>query len=444
VSTDPRHQTATGHAPDPADAARDGHIVLVINAGSSSIKCSVYRVIDDPRVRGGARAIHGAGGQIEGIGVAPRLVAHRADGQLIVDEAFPVAQVADHDAAFRLLRLVLAVGLRDTPPAAIGHRVVHGGAAHTDAVVIDDKVIDELTALAPLAPLHQPHNLAAIRAVRAAAPDLMQVACFDTAFHTTMGVMEQLFALPYSYFKDGIRRYGFHGLSYEYISRHLHTVAPEIADKRVIVAHLGNGASLCAMEDGKSVETTMGLTALDGLPMGTRCGALDAGVVLWMMERGMQHDEIEKLLYQDSGLKGLSGTSSDMRELLASDSEQARLAVGFYAYRIAQDIGKLAVGLGGLDALVFTAGIGENAPPVRAQVVERLGPLFGMTLDPEANARNATRISAAASRVPVFAIRTDEEGMIALHTARLLGEALRKEGKVAVPPESAAEGFLKT
>ncbi|WP_321879888.1 acetate/propionate family kinase [Paraburkholderia bannensis] len=401
----------------------EGQIVLVVNAGSSSIKCSVYRVIDDPNVEGGARAIHGAGGQIEGIGVAPRVEAHMADGRLIVDEKFPVAQVADHDAAFRLLRLVLAVGLRDTPPAAIGHRVVHGGAHFKDATLIDDQVISELDALTPLAPLHQPHNLAAIRAVRIAAPELPQVACFDTAFHAGNDIMAQLFALPYHYYEEGIRRYGFHGLSYEYIAHHLHAVAPDIARGRVVVAHLGNGASLCAMRDGKSVETTMGLTALDGLPMGTRCGALDAGAVLWMLEHGMGHDEIQKLLYHDSGLKGLSGVSSDMRELLASDSAQAKLAIDFYTYRIAQEVGKLAVVLGGLDALVFTAGIGEHAPQIRAQVCERLAPLFGVTLDTAANDAGKERVAARDSRVPVFAVRTDEEGMIALHTARLLRSA---------------------
>jgi acetate kinase len=404
-------------------AALDGHIVLVVNAGSSSIKCSVYRVVDDPHADGGSRAIFGAGGQIESIGVTPRVVARMADGQLIVDETFPVAQVADHDAAFRLLKLVLAVGLRETPPAAIGHRVVHGGGAYADAVLIDDTVIAELDKLTPLAPLHQPHNLAAIRAVRAAAPDLPQVACFDTAFHAHTGVLSQLFALPYSYYEDGIRRYGFHGLSYEYIARRLRAVAPEVARGRAIVAHLGNGASLCAIHDGKSVETTMGLTALDGLPMGTRCGALDAGAVLWMMERGMDHDEIQKLLYQESGLKGLSGISSDMRELLASDSDRARLAIDFYTFRIAQDIGKLAVTLGGLDGIVFTAGIGENSPPVRAAVCQRLAALFGVALDDAANEANQQRISSSASRVPVFAIPTDEEGMIALHTARILRES---------------------
>ncbi|WP_233879047.1 acetate/propionate family kinase [Paraburkholderia flagellata] len=413
-----------------AQPADQGHVVLVVNAGSSSIKCSVYRVIEDERVEGGARALHGAGGQIEGIGVAPRVVAHMADGRLIVDEKFPVAQVADHDAAFRLLRLVLAVGLRDTPPAAIGHRVVHGGARYADAVLINDEVIEELDALTPLAPLHQPHNLAAIRAVRQAAPELPQVACFDTAFHAGNDILAQLFALPYSYYGEGVRRYGFHGLSYEYIAKHLHQVAPDIARGRVVVAHLGNGASLCAMKDGKSVETTMGLTALDGLPMGTRCGALDAGAVLWMMARGMDYHAIEKALYQESGLKGLSGLSSDMRELLASGSDRAKLAIDFYTYRIAQEVGKLAVVLGGLDGLVFTAGIGEHAAPIRAQVCERLAPVFGTVLDAQVNevgsSQGNERVSARESRVPVFAMRTDEEGMIALHTARLLRAALKR------------------
>ncbi len=417
---------STPHPHSHPQSDEEGHVVLVVNAGSSSIKCSVYRVIDDPHAEGGARALLGAGGQIEGIGVAPRIVARMADGRLIVDEAFPVGQVADHDAAFRLLRLVLAVGLRDTPPAAIGHRVVHGGEHYADAVLIDDKVIAELDALTPLAPLHQPHNLAAIRAVRSAAPELVQVACFDTAFHATNDRLAQLFALPYHYYTEGVRRYGFHGLSYEYIARRLHTIAPDLARARVVAAHLGNGASLCAMNDGKSVETTMGLTALDGLPMGTRCGALDAGAVLWMMARGMKYEEIEKLLYQQSGLKGLSGLSSDMRELLASDSEQAKLAVDFFTWRIAQEIGKLAVGLGGLDALVFTAGIGEHAPPVREAVCARLASLFGIALDGEANNAGKLRIEARESRVPVLVVPTDEEGMIALHTARILRETHKR------------------
>ncbi len=264
-----------------------------------------------------------AHGQIEGIGVAPRLRASMADGHVVADESFPVSQVADHDAAFRLVRLVLSIGLRDNPPVAVGHRVVHGGSDFSEAVCIDDDVIARLEALIPLAPLHQPHNLTAIRAVRKAAPDLLQVACFDTAFHAGHDMLAQLMALPYSYYERGIRRYGFHGLSYEYIARRLSQVAPDLAEGRVIVAHLGNGASLCAMRNGRSVDSTMGLTALDGLPMGTRCGAIDPGAVLWLAQQGMTADAIQTMLYGESGLKGLSGVSSDMRVLLASD-ERAR------------------------------------------------------------------------------------------------------------------------
>ena len=262
-------------------------VILVVNAGSSSVKVSVYVVPESAHENVDIQPELAAHGQIEGIGVAPRLVARMADGRVVADERFPVEQVADHDAAFRLIRLTLSVGLRDTPPVAIGHRVVHGGADFTDAVRIDDDVIARLEALVPLAPLHQPHNLTAIRAVRGAVPDLLQVACFDTAFHAGHDPLAQLMALPYEYFERGIRRYGFHGLSYAYIARRLRQVAPELAEGRVVVAHLGNGASLCAMRGGRSVESTMGLTALDGMPMGTRCGSIDPGAVLWLAAQGM-------------------------------------------------------------------------------------------------------------------------------------------------------------
>ncbi|MDF3836155.1 acetate/propionate family kinase [Cupriavidus basilensis] len=396
--------------------------ILVVNAGSSSVKVSVYAVPEAAHADTDINPVLSAHGQIEGIGVAPRLTASMADGRAVADERFPVAQVADHDAAFRLIRLVLSIGLRDTPPVAIGHRVVHGGADYAAAVKIDDEVIAKLEALVPLAPLHQPHNLTAIRAVREAAPALLQVACFDTAFHASHDAMAQLLALPYEYFERGIRRYGFHGLSYEYIARRLQQVAPDLAAGRVIVAHLGNGASLCAMREGRSIESTMGLTALDGLPMGTRCGAIDAGAVLWLSQQGMSSKDIETMLYQESGLKGLSGVSSDMRALLASDAPRARLAIDFYAYRAAQEIGKLATTLGGLDALVFTAGIGANSPPVRERICARLADLFGISLDAAANGENRQRISRDNSRVPVLVLPTDEEGMIALNTARILRE----------------------
>ncbi|TPQ36711.1 MULTISPECIES: acetate/propionate family kinase [Cupriavidus] len=398
-------------------------VVLVVNAGSSSVKVSVYTVPEAAHDNADINPVLSAHGQIESIGVAPRLRASMADGHVVADESFPVAQVADHDAAFRLIRLVLSVGLRDNPPVAIGHRVVHGGSDFAQAVRIDDDVISRLEALIPLAPLHQPHNLTAIRAVRKAAPDLLQVACFDTAFHAGHDMLAQLIALPYEYYERGIRRYGFHGLSYEYIARRLGQVAPDVAAGRVIVAHLGNGASLCAMRDGRSVESTMGLTALDGMPMGTRCGSIDPGAVLWLAQQGMTADAIQTMLYGASGLKGLSGVSSDMRALLASEEPRARLAVDFYAYRAAQEIGKLAVTLGGLDTLVFTAGIGANSPPVRARICAHLTDLFGISLDNAANNDNSQRVSSDASRVPVLVLPTDEEGMIALSTARILRES---------------------
>lgn len=397
-------------------------VILVVNAGSSSVKVSVYVVPESAHENVDIQPTLAAHGQIEGIGVAPRLVARMADGRTVADERFPLEQIADHDAAFRLIRLTLSIGLRDTPPVAIGHRVVHGGSEFSDAVRIDDSVIAKLEALVPLAPLHQPHNLTAIRAVRSAAPDLLQVACFDTAFHAGHDPLAQLMALPYEYYEQGVRRYGFHGLSYAYIARRLRQVAPDLAEGRVIVAHLGNGASLCAMRGGRSVESTMGLTALDGMPMGTRCGSIDPGAVLYLAAQGMDANAIQSMLYGQSGLKGISGISSDMRALLDSDSPRAKLAVDFYAYRAAQEIGKLAVTLGGLDALVFTAGIGANSPDVRARICAHLTDLFGVAIDAAANGENCQRVSRDTSRVPVLVLPTDEEGMIALSTARILRE----------------------
>ncbi|MGO4307374.1 acetate/propionate family kinase [Cupriavidus sp. RAF12] len=400
-------------------------VILVVNAGSSSVKVSVYAVPDSAHDNVDIQPTLAAHGQIEGIGVAPRLMARMADGRVVADERFPVEQISDHDAAFRLIRLTLSVGLRDTPPVAIGHRVVHGGADFADAVRIDDEVIAKLEALVPLAPLHQPHNLTAIRAVRAAVPELLQVACFDTAFHAGHDPLAQLMALPYEYYERGVRRYGFHGLSYAYIARRLHQVAPDLLEGRVVVAHLGNGASLCAMRAGKSVDSTMGLTALDGMPMGTRCGSVDPGAILWLAAQGMDADAIQNMLYGQSGLKGISGVSSDMRALLASNDQRAKLAVDFYAFRAAQEIGKLAVTLGGLDALVFTAGIGANSPEVRARICAHLTGLFGVALDDAANNENCQRVSQDASGVPVLVLPTDEEGMIALSTARILRECGR-------------------
>jgi acetate kinase len=298
--------------------------------------------------------------------------------------------------------------------------VVHGGVEFATPVRIDQAVLAKLDALCPLAPLHQPHNLAGIRAVAAAQPDLPQVACFDTAFHRAHPELADWFALPRRFHDDGIRRYGFHGLSYEYIARTLPSVAPRLADARVVVAHLGSGASMCAMQAGRSIDSTMGFTALDGLPMGTRCGALDPGVVLHLIRAyGMDADGIEAMLYHECGLKGVSGISNDMRDLLASDDPHAAQAVDLFVWHIARNLGALAAALGGLDAFVFTAGIGERSPEIRAKVCERAAWL-GIALDDAANRAGGPRISSAASKVAVLAIPTDEEQMIARHTLAVL------------------------
>lgn len=386
--------------------------LLCLNAGSSSIKFALYRNADEPR--------HIAGGKIEGIGTAPHWAAHTDDGTVAVDRRFADGAGLTHEDLLGLL-LDWAIDHLGTPLDAIGHRVVHGGNAFAGPVRIDAGVLAQLEALSPLAPLHQPHNLAAIRATLALAPQVPHVACFDTAFHRGRADETTRLALPRALHDKGIVRYGFHGLSYAWIARELARTAPDLAAGRVIAAHLGNGASLCAMAGGRSVDTTMGFTALDGLVMGTRCGTLDAGVVLHLILReGMAADAVEKLLYQQSGLLGISGESSDMRALHASDSAAARQAIALFTARAAREIAALATTLGGIDALVFTAGIGENDAVVRAMIVERLGWL-GVTLDPAANAAHARRIEAAASRVPVLVIPADEEAMIARETLEVLG-----------------------
>jgi acetate kinase len=322
----------------------------------------------------------------------------------------------DHDACLRALGDWLGAHLGDLRLRGVGHRVVHGGTEFSAPVRIDDAVLAKLERLCPLAPLHQPHNLAGIRAIAARRPDLPQVACFDTAFHRTHPELADWFALPRRFHDDGIRRYGFHGLSYEYIARTLPAVAPELADARVVVAHLGNGASMCAMRAGRSLDSTMSFTALDGLPMGTRCGALDPGVVLHLNRAyGMDADAIEAMLYHECGLKGVSGISNDMRDLEASDDPAAAQAIDLFVWHVARELGALAAVLGGLEGIVFTAGIGEHAPAIRARVCA-LAAWLGVTLDPAANQAGGPRISAAGSRVAVFAIPTDEEQMIARHT----------------------------
>jgi acetate kinase len=381
--------------------------VLTINAGSSSLKFSVHQAGDPP--------LAAFTGEIEGIGSAPPMVAKDAAGEVLEDRRWQDEHM-DHDACLHALGDWLGAHLGGLRLRGVGHRVVHGGTEFSAPVRIDDAVLAKLERLCPLAPLHQPHNLAGIRAIAARRPDLPQVACFDTAFHRTHPELADRFALPRRFHDDGIRRYGFHGLSYEYIARTLPAVAPELADARVVVAHLGNGASMCAMRAGRSLDSTMSFTALDGLPMGTRCGALDPGVVLHLHRAyGMDADAIEAMLYHECGLKGVSGITNDMRDLEASDDPAAAQAIDLFVWHIARELGALAAVLGGLEGIVFTAGIGEHAPAIRARVCA-LAAWLGVTLDPAANQAGGPRISAAGSRVAVFAIPTDEEQMIARHT----------------------------
>jgi acetate kinase len=387
--------------------------VLTLNAGSSSLKFALFEVGD-----GGPHLT--SRGLIEGIGSAPHLVAKDASGAVLTERRWPKGAELEHEAFFATLFDFADIHLGDWRLRAIGHRVVHGGVEFHKATVVDAGVMTKLDALSPLAPLHQPHNLAAIRAAHSVRPDLPQVACFDTAFHHGQAEVVTRFALPRAWHDRGVRRYGFHGLSYEFIAGELHRRDPDLAAGRVIVAHLGNGASLCAMQAGISVDTTMGFTALDGLMMGTRCGALDPGVILHLQqEHGMTPKAVEALLYEQSGLLGVSGLSGDMRILLASREPAARDAFDLFVFRIVREIGALMASLGGLDGLVFTAGIGENTPEVRAAVAKRLG-WTGLVLDPAANAAGAGRISTSGSRLTAWVIPTNEEAMIARHTLDLV------------------------
>jgi len=387
--------------------------ILVVNAGSSSIKFQLFSASAGDQLQRRLK------GQIEGIGVRPRLVAKDVKGEILVDNAWPVADVADVPAALSKVVEFLREEI-GTLPTAVGHRVVHGGPDYSEPILIDDAVLERLQAFAPLAPLHQPNNLGPIRTLRQRQPQLPQIACFDTAFHRGHPDVADRYALPEQFYQEGVRRYGFHGLSYEYIASQLPKLAPDIAQGRVVVAHLGSGASMCAMQAGKSMESTMGFTALDGLPMGARPGQLDAGIVLYLLtEKGMSAKEIERLFYHDSGLKGLSGISNDVRDLLASSDPRAKRALDYFVYRIALFTGMLAAAMGGIDGFVFTAGIGENAPVIREAVAQRLTWL-GLELDPEANAKGTGRISAKGSRVACYVIPTDEELMIARHTLRVL------------------------
>jgi acetate kinase len=387
--------------------------ILVVNAGSSSVKFELFAV------DGSVKLTRKIKGQIDGIGTRPRLRARGADSTSLVDREYDAATLSDVPTALHTASAWLREEQR-TPPSAVGHRVVHGGPEYNSPVRIDAEVLAQLERYVPLAPLHQPHNLAPIRSILANFPELPQVACFDTAFHRNHSAAADYYAIPQYLHAEGVRRYGFHGLSYEYIASRLPEVAPEAAAGRVIVAHLGSGASLCALSGGRSIESTMGFTALDGLAMGTRPGQIDPGVILYLIEqKRMTAKAVEDFLYRECGLKGLSGISNDVRELQSSTDPPAAFALDYFCYRVGLNAGMLAAALGGLDAFVFTAGIGENSPSMRARIVERLTWL-GAALDPDANAAGRTSIAGRDSRIGLYVVPTDEELMIARHTLALL------------------------
>ena len=387
--------------------------IAVLNAGSSSLKFSLFSE------RGDALELT-ARGQAEGLYTAPRFVAKGRDGKTLAQKSWGDGAKLGHDGALDYLVGFLRAELGEQRLAGVGHRVVHGGLEYSRPVRVDAKVLAALEKYVSLAPLHQPHNLAPIRALLARAPELPQVACFDTAFHRVQPEVAQAFALPRSITDRGVRRYGFHGLSYEYIAHALPEHDASAAAGKTVVLHLGNGSSMCAMANRRSIASTMGFTAVDGLPMGTRCGSLDPGVILYLLdEMKMDARAIEKLIYQESGLLGVSGISSDMRALLDSDETSAKAAIDLYVYRIGRELGSLTAALGGLDAIVFTAGIGENSAVLRERVC-RDARWLGVEIDSSANDAAGPRISTAASRVSVWAIPTNEELMIARHTRALL------------------------
>ena len=387
---------------------------LVLNAGSSSLKFCVFQRPSGDAWRLASR------GQIEGIGSTPRLSVKDSNDQSLAKRDL---KVADGNEAVEALAVWLRSQYAGARVLGVGHRVVHGGARFKGPTVVNQRVLDELRALIPLAPLHQPYNLAAIEAAIQRLPGVPQVACFDTSFHRGQSAVAELIPLPRELRQQGLQRYGFHGLSYEYIASVLPQVAPDIARGRVIVAHLGSGASMCALKDGKSVDSTLGFTALDGLCMGTRPGSIDPGVVLYLVQGlKLTGKEIETLLYKKSGLLGISEISNDMRDLLGRNESTARLAVNYFVYRAAKEIGALTAVLGGIDALVFTAGIGENSAEIRQRICESSAWL-GIELDGIANSKRESKISSSRSKVSVWVIPTNEELMIARHTGLLLGLA---------------------
>jgi acetate kinase len=389
--------------------------ILVVNAGSSSVKFQVFETDGKSSLK---RLIKG---QMDGIGTRPRLRSHAADNTALIDQTYGLDVVSDVSSAIReagaWLRTSQKLNL-----IAVGHRVVHGGPGYSRPVLIDEEIIKNLERYIPLAPLHQPNNLAPIRSLLKNNPELPQVACFDTAFHRDHSAVADHFAIPEHFYKEGVRRYGFHGLSYEFVARRMEELFPEVAKSRVIIAHLGSGASMCALSDGRSVESTMGFTALDGLPMGTRPGQIDPGVVLYLIsEKGMSAEAVQKLFYNECGLKGLSGISNDMRVLETGDEPGAKLAIDYFVYRIGLYAGMLAAALGGLDAFVFTAGIGENSEGIRVRISEKLAWL-GAELDGKTNASRKPLISRPESRVKLYVIPTDEELMIAEHTLATIAQ----------------------
>jgi acetate kinase len=398
--------------------------ILVVNAGSSSVKFQVFAV------DGGRRLGRVIKAQMDGIGARPRLRAETASGQPLTERNYAPEDIANVPAALD----AAAAWLREThklAPVAVGHRVVHGGPKFNRPVIVDRDVLFALEQYVPLAPLHQPNNLAPIRALLGRFPDLPQVACFDTAFHRGHSPTVDHYAIPERFYAEGVRRYGFHGLSYEYIAERLREVAPDVANGRVIVAHLGSGASMCALAGGRSVESTLGFTALDGLPMGTRSGQIDPGVVLYLIsEKGMSPAAVQALLYHESGLKGLSGVSNDVRELSASAEPSAAFAIDHFVHRAALYAGMLAAALGGVDAFVFTAGIGENSAMIRARIAAKLEWL-GVELDEEANSAGKTLISRGGSRVDLYVVPTDEELMIGRHTLALMSDRDRSGHRAA-------------
>jgi acetate kinase len=387
---------------------------LIINAGSSSVKFCIYERLKHKDWCVSTR------GQVAGIGSSPSFSAKDANGTILAERVLN-RDVHDGRTAIDAIAGWLRSDYRGAHILGVGHRVVHGGATYTRPTIVSQQVLADLKEIIPLAPLHQPYNLAAIEAVCQRLPGVPQVACFDTGFHQGHSEVAKLVPLPRDLRNAGLRRYGFHGLSYEYVASALPTKAPEIAKGRVIVAHLGSGASLCALKDGESIDNTLGFTALDGLCMGTRPGSLDPGAVLYLFQSlRLSPKEVEAILYKKSGLLGISGISNDMRDLLASTEPDARIAVDYFVYRLAKEIGASVAVLGGLDGLVFTAGIGENSPEIRRRVCDDSAWL-GIELDLETNRRNGLRISTPQSKVSVWVIPTNEELMIARHTASLLG-----------------------